>query len=300
MSLLLKGGISKLSELEIDADKDWQARGISNIREIAAGMAIGDIVQHDGVKLVRLPAGLANYVLTSQGALHLVTWAPGGTYFERYLPVSIDGAHAEGVVSPIAILKSVPIAVGLNYPAATKQPSLGSSRFVGVITPADIAKAASPARQLINERTYPVSCAVADDGGVQTDETAAANEDTANDMTLLPAVPALNDAYYFAYGATFERIRLNQETRGVGTWTVVWEYWNGSGWPGLSGVDDPTSGFRPASADTYKISWTVPGDWATTTVAGLGPYYWVRARVTAYTSVTTQPKGTRAWIYQTL
>ena len=116
----------------------------------------------------------------------------------------------------------------------------------------------------------------------------------------LPISPAINDAYYFAYGATFERIRLNQETRGIGTWTLAWEYWNGGGWAGLSGVDDPTSGFRPAAAGVYKISWIVPGDWAAITVSGLGPYYWVRARVTAYTSVTSRPKGTRAWIYQTL
>ncbi len=300
MSLLLKGGISKLSELEIDADKDWQGKGIANIKEVAAGMAIGDIIQHDGVKLVRLPPGMANYVLTSEGGGKLVVWAPGGTYFERYFPVSIEGAHAEGVVSPIAILKSVPIAVGLNYPTATRQPSLGSARSVGVVTPVDIAKASSPGRQIINERTYPVSAAVADDGAVQADETAAANEDTTNDMALLPAIPALNDAYYFAYSATFERMRLNQGTRGVGTWTITWEYWNGASWAVLSGVDDPTNGFRPASAGTYKISWSVPGDWATTIVAGLGPYYWIRGKVTAYTSITTQPKGSRAWIYQTV
>ena len=128
MSLLLKGGISKLSELQIDADKDWQGKGIANIKEMAAGMAVGDIVQHNGVRLVRLPSGTANYVLTSEGALHPVTWAPGGTYYERYLPVSVESGHAEGVVSPIAILKSVPVTVSLNYPAATKQPSVGSSR----------------------------------------------------------------------------------------------------------------------------------------------------------------------------
>ena len=300
MSLLLKGGISKLSELEIDADKDWQARGISNIREVVAGMAIGDIIQHDGVKLVRLPAGLANHVLTSQGALHLVTWAPGGTYFDRYLPVSIESGHAEGVVTPIDILKSIPIAISLDYPATTKQPAIGSSKSVDVVSPTNITRTMSPATQLISERTYPVSGAVADDGGVQTDETTTANNDTANDMTLLPAVPAINDAYYFAYNATFKRIRLNQGTRGIGTWTIVWEYWTGTGWAGLSGVDDPTDGFRPAATRTYKVFWIVPGDWATTTVAGLGPYYWVRARVTAYTSITTQPKGTRAWIYQTV
>ena len=298
MSLLLKGGISKLSELEIDADKDWQAKGISNIREVAPGMTIGDTVQHDGAKLVRLSAGIANYVLTSQGALHLVTWAPGGTYYERYFPVSIESAHAEGVVSPIAILKSVPIAVGLNYPTATRQPSIGSSRSVGIVAPQNIARTSSPATQLINELTYPVSGAVADDGGAQTDETTSANDDTTNDMNLLPAAPAVNDAYYFAYSATFGKIRLKQGAAGAGTWTIGWEYWNGTAWVGLSNVSDGTDGFR--TSGTKLITFDIPGDWATTTVTGLGPYYWVRAKVSAYTSITTQPKGTRAWITLTL
>ncbi|GAJ23279.1 unnamed protein product, partial [marine sediment metagenome] len=42
MSLLLKG-ITKISELEIDADKDWDGKGISNIKEIAEAMATGHI-----------------------------------------------------------------------------------------------------------------------------------------------------------------------------------------------------------------------------------------------------------------
>jgi len=45
MSWLTKAGIgiSKLSEIEIDADKDWQAREIRNLKAIVAGMVEGDI-----------------------------------------------------------------------------------------------------------------------------------------------------------------------------------------------------------------------------------------------------------------
>jgi hypothetical protein len=45
MSWLTKAGIgiSKLSELEIDANKDWQAKEIQNIKAIVGGMAEGDI-----------------------------------------------------------------------------------------------------------------------------------------------------------------------------------------------------------------------------------------------------------------
>jgi len=84
MSLLLRGGISKLSELEIDADKDWQGKGITNIKQVAAGMAIGHILQHGGSILEALAPGPAHNVLTSEGTGKKVVWAPGGTYFGHH------------------------------------------------------------------------------------------------------------------------------------------------------------------------------------------------------------------------
>jgi hypothetical protein len=299
MSLLLRAGISKLSELEIDADKDWQGKGIFNIKEVAQSMGIGDIVQHDGARLVKLPPGVANYVLTSEGSGKLVTWAPGGTYYERYFPVSVESGVFAAVVSPQLVAKTAPMATSrTETQVPTKSPAVASSVAASVVTASSITKTASPGRQLINELTYPVSGAVADDGGVQTDETTAANNPTENDMTLLPAVPAVNDAYYFAYSATFGKVRLNQGTAGAGEWTIVWEYWNGTIWTGLSNVNDETNGFR--ASDHNFITFDVPGDWATTTVAGLGPYYWVRARVATYTSITTQPLGIQVWIVLTV
>ena len=88
-------GISKLSELEIDVDKDWAEKGIFNIKEVAQGMGIGDILQHNGSILAKLAAGTANYVLTSEGPNKMVVWAPGGSYYFRYFPVSIFSSHAE-------------------------------------------------------------------------------------------------------------------------------------------------------------------------------------------------------------
>lgn len=58
MSLLVKGGITKLSELEIDADKDWLAQGITNIKEIAASMAKGDLAVRGNTVLVKFPPKL--------------------------------------------------------------------------------------------------------------------------------------------------------------------------------------------------------------------------------------------------
>lgn len=129
--------------------------------------------------------------------------------------------------------------------------------------------------------------------GSYTDETAAAQNVTANDMTLLPAVPAQNDAYYFGHDKVFDVMTLNIGTPGVGVWTITWEYWNGA-WIALSGVVDGTNNFTVA-AGSHDVTFTRPGDWATTAVNTVTKY-WIRARVSAYTSVITQPKGTQASI----
>jgi len=143
-----------------------------------------------------------------------------------------------------------------------------------------------------------VGGAVAESGSVaQTDETLAAQSTNANDMNLLPAASNVGDAYNIGYSGTFSALLLMQGTQGAGSWTITWEYWNGSSWAALAGVTESAlnaSQFRPTAAGTYTISWTVPGDWATTNVPPTaGSLYWVRARVSSYTSMTTQPKGTR-------
>lgn len=139
---------------------------------------------------------------------------------------------------------------------------------------------------------YPLTGAVANDGGVQTDETDHANDATASDMTLLPPVPEVNDAYYFIGTTPFDVLRIQIGIPGVGTWTIVWEYWKGS-WSALSGVTDGTSAFK-AAAGAHDVLWTKPTDEVATTIAGIAGYA-IRARVSAYTSVTTQPKGSQAW-----
>ena len=106
-------------------------------------------------------------------------------------------------------------------------------------------------------------------------------------MTLLPAVPILEDAYYFGHNEEFGQLRLDLSQLGVGTWTIDWEYWTGSAWASLSGVSDGTSGFTSDGV----VSWTIPGDWADTTINGQGPFRFIRARVSSFTSITTQPLG---------
>lgn len=140
-----------------------------------------------------------------------------------------------------------------------------------------------------------VDGAIHDDGGTLTWEAVEANEATTDDMTLLPATPAVNDAYYFGYRYQFNGLTLKYSTAGVGTWTITWEYYNGSSWASLSGVTDGTTGFT-AAAGTKDVTWTRPDDWTAVAKGGL-TVYWVRARVSAYTSVSTQPTGDQAWIH---
>jgi hypothetical protein len=137
--------------------------------------------------------------------------------------------------------------------------------------------------------------AIANDGGVETFELNATRDaTTTGDVTLLPTTPAANDAYYFGFGTTFSSMDILQSTAGNGVWTITWEYWDGSAWTALAGVSDGTSGFI-GSTGALTVSWTLPGDWAESTLYERTAY-WVRARVSSYTSVVAAPKATRVCV----
>lgn len=136
----------------------------------------------------------------------------------------------------------------------------------------------------------PIQYAYLDDGGVFADDTTDANSAAANDVPLMPAAEAVNDAFYFGMDRTFTYIKINIGTAGVGN-TIAWEYWNGSAWVALTCTDN-TSGFTAAGTNT--VTFTAPTNWAATTVNGQSAY-WIRARVTA-ANFTTQPLATQIWI----
>ncbi len=142
---------------------------------------------------------------------------------------------------------------------------------------------------------FPLDGAIADDGGVQTDETDAANADTANGMILLPAVPQVGDRYYIIKKFMFDKATITIGIPGAGTWTVIWKYLKSDlTWAALSGVTDGTAGFT-AAAGAHDVTFTIPSDWIDGIVKQrLG--YAICAEITAYTSITTQPKGSGAAI----
>ena len=132
------------------------------------------------------------------------------------------------------------------------------------------------------------NAALQDDNGSFTDETSNANSSTNDDMSLLPVVPVVNeDRYLFGHTEKFDSLKLELSTIGTGGFTITWQYWNGA-WTNLTGVSDGTNSF--SSSGLNIVSWIIPGDWATSTEGGLGPFFYVRAAYTAG-SVTQVPQG---------
>ena len=128
-----------------------------------------------------------------------------------------------------------------------------------------------------------VAAAIEDDGGVFTDQTADAQDTGNNDVDVFSS-NAIGDAFYIGGHDTFAGLTINGPSTNGGTGVGVWEYWNGSSWATLTTtLDDsnvlqslPILSFNPAD----EVRWDPPVDWATTTVNGQGPFYYVRARVT--------------------
>lgn len=134
---------------------------------------------------------------------------------------------------------------------------------------------------------------------VLTDETAGANNATANDMTFFPASPAQNDAYYFGYASKFFGVDITIGTKAVSAvMTVVWEYWNGSAWATLTPTLDETSALLLDGTGAKKMRFVPPAAWAAKASLGTvtGSYYWIRARISEFTSIGTVPLGTRAYV----
>ena len=296
-------GITKLSELEIDTDKAWNAKEITQLKAIASAMAKGDMVARGSDVMVKLTPGPISYVLTSQGAGKIPSWHPPGGELKRYFPVTIESSHSEGKPTvDQSISRTIAPATAIAK-AYDDQPAQNIRRLDAAITqtrthvvvPVDqsTTKTISAAREGGFWVTPAVGGAVLDDAGVQTDYTTEINNDTANDVKLLPDAPLeVNDAFYFGLARTWDQLWLNIGTAGAGNWALIEEYWNGTTWAALTMKKDDTNQFMAAGKNI--VSWTKPGDWALTTIQGMN-LYWMRFRVTSVSLYTTQPLGTQGW-----
>jgi hypothetical protein len=127
--------------------------------------------------------------------------------------------------------------------------------------------------------------------GLYVDETAAINNATTNDIH--PITENVSDAYYFGNTNMFSTIKLYLSTNGNWAGSYVYEYWNGTDWITTDNTTDDTTGFT-AGVGFHDISFIPSENWQKTTVNG-GNYYWVRFRVTAFTSLTTRAMCSQGW-----
>jgi hypothetical protein len=143
----------------------------------------------------------------------------------------------------------------------------------------------------------PIAAVQEDNGTGNTNYTTESNDSTANNVILMPTTEALNDAFYVGMLDEFSELlfTINSGQGRAGTWSVTWEYWNGSSWASLAGVTDGSNSF--ATTGCPAVSWTIPGDWSTTTVSGTGvtttALYYVRARISSFTSAGAGPTATK-------
>lgn len=271
MTLLIKpNAVSRLSQLSIDADKDWGGRSITNLKGLAASMTQGDIFFRGLASIQRLPPGVAGQFLITRGAGANPEWGDYAGRVERilFLSASMAGKSLSAVATSVTGVQS-PIFLNVQNPVL-----IVATPYAG-----------------------PLACGGAvyhdDSPLIDTDETTQANNTTANDIHLLPSPGAVGDGFYFGLNNPFDRIAVNIGTAGAGTWTITWKYYNGVTWTALTIKTDETSHFR--TSGLKGCHWVRPLDWAATLIAGMN-LYWVKSEITAYTSMTTQPLGTQAWL----
>lgn len=257
MSFLLKGGTNRLSQLIIDVDKDWHNYGLSNLKELANGMLTGDLLIHNGIRLIKLSAGGQGLVLTSQGPGNVPVWAPGGTYLDRFFPCEIVLNQSAAKFIPdkasfIAAILNSPYgycgvsAGGLN-PGWFRSPApvLSLNKTAGVFIP-NAGKNLNMAQSTQYEMEIPVGGAVADDTVTLTDQTSQAKsgftkyenylsgEDSQKDIGSASAWEAQTFTPAASHAIRFIWLKLYGTGAGV-TITVSIKAVDGSGHP--SGPD---------------------------------------------------------------
>ncbi|APH12386.1 hypothetical protein ASJ33_04085 [Dehalococcoides mccartyi] len=279
MSLLLKG-VDRLSQLEIDTDKDWQAKGMANLKSVAGSMNHGDIAFRGNDILERLlaDAGKGYNFLRSRGPGLSPVWQDIESLVQ-YLTGSANRALAFDLSMPMP---------AMNIAHITGPGGGGSSSPVLGI-PAPIFNGEARATTV-----NPVGGSVShnDDVG-NIDETVQANGDTGNDITLLPADGSINDYCAMGHAGLFDAVSVLVGQAGA-NYTLAYEYSRGAGiWGTLTIKHNSTNDWKAAGKGW--LTFARPSDWATDTLAGL-TLYWIRARAASISGGFVQPLGTRAWI----
>lgn len=129
-----------------------------------------------------------------------------------------------------------------------------------------------------------------DDSGAFTNEDTPWSDATADDVEVFVS-PTTNDAIYFGHATTrFKYIVFNLTTPAVGSFAITWEYWDGSTWNNMAdnGLSDGSTSFT-AVAGWKQVNFGTLSGWTPTTVNSVSAY-WIRARLSTFTSMSTLPQ----------
>jgi len=295
-----------ISQVEIDDDKVWEdtfgtPHGISRLKEVVLGMIKGDLAVRGTDVLESIVAGNIGYVLTSAGPLHKPVWEPSPGPLELYLPAVIESGHAEAVV-PVdqSVNKNAAIA-SAHYQAYVDTPLDYIRRLDRGLALADAEAILAGPDQTHNENVSPQSAlSILCDGfveetaaAVQTDNTAAARDAVANDLSLNPMTPAVNDKIYVGSNYPFWQVQFQVGTIGVGNWTNQWYYWNGAWVPVVGEIDGANEWqYGPGFVTTAH---TPQGDWVQHIIQAMN-LYWLKCETTGFVNQVTAPLGTQVWV----
>lgn len=131
-----------------------------------------------------------------------------------------------------------------------------------------------------------------DDGGVFTTFTDQLNDPDAGTASLLPAVPVVGDAFYFGSPKPITELFVTIDTAAAGNFTIAWEYWDGFTWSTPADLLDETQGLKVSG--TRRVVWPDFNQQTPVAVDGVTAF-WVRARVSAFVSLTTVPVASYAY-----
>lgn len=128
-----------------------------------------------------------------------------------------------------------------------------------------------------------------DDGANYTDYSANVIDNGAGVATLSSLDTVANGDWIVVGGPVpFMGAAMDMSTNvNANAATLTAEYWNGSAWTALTNVTDGTASGGATFGADGQITWTMPADWASSTINAIAAY-WVRLSVSAALDASTE------------
>ncbi|MBA7500034.1 hypothetical protein ES704_02787 [subsurface metagenome] len=274
------GGITKLSELEIDA-APGKAKNIAEL-----------ILTTQGDMLYRNTEAerVAGEYGVGMNFLHLLNT---GKLVPGWRDLQGDIVYITGAVNRViypAILSIPTPSIGVAVAEDHSGGGHVAEKTLGIPVPSvDKAAAATSVNACGGAVAHD------EDNPPDSDETAEANSVAINDMTLLQPDGAIPDWYALGYANLFDAICLLVGTVGVDVTLDTFEYSKGGGaWGTLTVLMSQLNDYETAG----KVWFTFerPAGWAVDTYAGIANMYWIKLKSSVTGAGYVQPKGTQAWI----